>query len=494
MNREEARKYMEMAVQVMKDSVAEPRSDGKVSPKVGAVLVKPDGEIETASRGEIRNGDHAEFTLLERKNRMNPLDGSIIFATLEPCAPGARSFPKLSCAERIVNARIKEVWIGVEDPDPTVDRKGIKYLQNNGVTVNIFDRDLQKEIEKDNAAFLKQAQERNNDSQKESVILSNLENVESKANFEDFSKDALERYRSKLQIKEGINSDTFIRKLYRKGVLELKDNQYHPTGLGLLLFGSAPEDFYPQSVFKGTVRYPGGKTEIQNFKGPIIQIPDQIEEWWYKVNPAAIDRSSTTRKTNTDFPYKPIREAVINAIVHRDYDINGATCHLDISADFVTVKSPGEPIPPITLEELNSFKAPSLSRNPVLFSIFAELEMVEQRGFGMETWNALPEEFDLPIPEYSLNNSFLEIQFATSHKSKRHLLNEDVRDKLNDEELKGYEFVKIQGSVSRKDYEEHFGYDARKANRHLGKLLDLGLISDNGKGKTSPNYRYVYNG
>ena len=242
------------------------------------------------------------------------------------------------------------------------------------------------------------------------------------------------------------------------------------------------------------MRYPGGKTEIRNFKGPIIQIPDQIEEWWYKVNPAAIDRSSTTRKTNTDFPYKPIREAVINAIVHRDYDINGATCQLDIAAEFVTVKSSGEPIPPITLEELNSFKAPSLSRNPVLFSIFAELEMVEQRGFGMETWNALPEEFDLPIPEYSINSSFLEIQFATSHKSKRHLLNEDVRDKLNDEELKGYEFVKIQGSVSRKDYEEHFGYDARKANRHLGKLLDLGLIGDNGKGKTSPNYRYVYNG
>jgi predicted HTH transcriptional regulator len=120
--------------------------------------------------------------------------------------------------------------------------------------------------------------------------------------------------------------------------------------------------------------------------------------------------------------------------------------------------------------------------------------MVEQRGFGMETWNALPEEFDLPIPEYSLNNSFLEIQFATSLESKRHLLDDDVRDKLNDEELKGYEFVKVQGSVSRKDYEEHFGYDSKKASRHLSKLRDLGLIGDNGESIKSNKYRYVNKG
>src|SRR5512140_2925981 len=42
---------------------------------VGAVLVKPDGRIDTACRGELHDGDHAEFTLLERKNRAARLDG-----------------------------------------------------------------------------------------------------------------------------------------------------------------------------------------------------------------------------------------------------------------------------------------------------------------------------------------------------------------------------------------------------------------------------------
>jgi ATP-dependent DNA helicase RecG len=42
--------------------------------------------------------------LLERKHRDERLDGSFLFATLEPCAPGARKHPKMACAERIVNA------------------------------------------------------------------------------------------------------------------------------------------------------------------------------------------------------------------------------------------------------------------------------------------------------------------------------------------------------------------------------------------------------
>ena len=85
---------MERAIEVMRLSISEPRADGKASPLVGAVLCKPDGTIETACRGELRYGDHAEFALLERKNRSNKLDGSILFATLEPCAPDSRHPPK----------------------------------------------------------------------------------------------------------------------------------------------------------------------------------------------------------------------------------------------------------------------------------------------------------------------------------------------------------------------------------------------------------------
>ena len=84
---------MERAIEVMRKSVAEARADGKASPLVG-VPWKPDGTVETACRGELREGDHAESTLLERNNRHARLDGAVLFATLEPCAPGARQASK----------------------------------------------------------------------------------------------------------------------------------------------------------------------------------------------------------------------------------------------------------------------------------------------------------------------------------------------------------------------------------------------------------------
>lgn len=152
--RTNTRRLMEMAIDVMRQSVHEPRTDGKASPKVGVLLLKQDGTVKTACRGELRYGDHAEYTLLERKNRSSRLDGSKLFTTLEPCAPGSRRHPKLSCAERIVLARIKEVWVGLEDPDPTVDRKGIEYLRENGIIVHMFDRDLQEIIKAENKEFV----------------------------------------------------------------------------------------------------------------------------------------------------------------------------------------------------------------------------------------------------------------------------------------------------------------------------------------------------
>ena len=151
---------MEKAIEEMRKSVNEPRADKKASPLVGAVLVKPNGETVVAHRGELRDGDHAEYTLLERKHRDERLDGSVLFATLEPCAPGARKHPKMACAEHIVAARIAEVWVGIEDPDPKVDRQGIKYLQDHGVKVHLFDLDLQDQIRDANEDFIAQALKR----------------------------------------------------------------------------------------------------------------------------------------------------------------------------------------------------------------------------------------------------------------------------------------------------------------------------------------------
>lgn len=83
----DARKYMELSIETMRKSVMEVRSDGKITPKVGAVLVEKEPDtssmkhVTVAYRGELREGDHAEYTLLERKMRDQKLDNCVLFAT-----------------------------------------------------------------------------------------------------------------------------------------------------------------------------------------------------------------------------------------------------------------------------------------------------------------------------------------------------------------------------------------------------------------------------
>ncbi len=294
----DSRVMMEKAIIVMKQSIKESRADKKASPMVGAVLLKTDGTVETAHRGELREGDHAEFTLLERKNRATKLDGSILFATLEPCAPGARNHPKLSCAERIVNARIKEVWVGITDPDPMVDRKGIKFLQDHGVIVHMFDQDLQEEIQEVNKEFIAQALERKAavEAPEEDNVLSALEHPVMTANLSDFSADVLNRYRSLANIGDTVDSQDFRRRLVQQGLLISDGRAFVPSGFGMLLFGKSPREIMPQAGLLGTIHRPDDTEEIHDFDGPMLLVPEQALQWLKDKLPDPIDRSAMGRK------------------------------------------------------------------------------------------------------------------------------------------------------------------------------------------------------
>jgi ATP-dependent DNA helicase RecG len=153
------RELMELSVEEMYKSIPDPdRTYDKPNPKVGAVIATKDGIlVSTSHRGELRIGDHAEFTAIERKNRGNKLDDLVIYATLEPCAPGARNHPKLSCAERIVNARFGKVYLGHIDPDPSVAGEGRDFLLANNIAVDYFDDDLVEKIYEANKRFFDDA-------------------------------------------------------------------------------------------------------------------------------------------------------------------------------------------------------------------------------------------------------------------------------------------------------------------------------------------------
>lgn len=480
------RELMQRAIEVMRRSVAEPRADGKASPMVGAVLWKPDGTVETACRGELRHGDHAEYTLLERKNHDCRLDGAALFVTLEPCAPGSRGHPKLGCAERIVLARIKDVWVGIEDPDPTVDRKGIKYLQNSGVTVHMFDRDLQGEIQDVNQTFIQQALDRaaaaRTDRKPKTITLSPLENASATAEVSDLSTGVLEHYRTVATIVDKVGSSAFNRRLLQQGLLKEANGRMTPTGFGLLLFGTEPRTIMPQVGLLGTIHFADGTEELKNFEGPQVLAPEQALQWLRDKLPNPIDRSAARRRPLNEALFELVREGVVNALVHRDYAIEGAKCQLIVNADTITVKSPGGPVEPITLEQMQSFTAPMLSRNPVLHYVFARMELAEERGLGLKSMKARAQAAGLPLPRYAWEAPYLVLTMFRTTEGVFRVLDEVVLRELTTGERKGWSFLAGCTTATQSEYAQHSGVTARTAQRHLTHFVGLGLLRRRGKG------------
>jgi pyrimidine deaminase RibD-like protein len=145
---ESDRELMERAVRVARLSISEP---DKVSPKVGAVIARGNSLMAEAHRGEYRSGEHAEYTLLERKLGDETLAGTTLFTTLEPCTE--RNDPKIPCADRIVERRISRVVIGVLDPNAAICGRGELRLRAAGIEVARFDSDLMAQIEEINRDF-----------------------------------------------------------------------------------------------------------------------------------------------------------------------------------------------------------------------------------------------------------------------------------------------------------------------------------------------------
>jgi len=134
--------WMQKALDLAKQSVAEPRDDGTVPPKVGVVAVLDGEVVGSAFRGQGGPGDHAEWSLIKALGEAakDRLHGATIYTTLEPCTE--RSPGKKACANHLIDHGVARVFIGAYDPNPVVYRRGWRRLRDAGIELCDFTTEL----------------------------------------------------------------------------------------------------------------------------------------------------------------------------------------------------------------------------------------------------------------------------------------------------------------------------------------------------------------
>jgi len=145
------RALMEQATQAARLCSLE---DGQARPKVAALLARGVEVLGAAYRGEMGPGEHAEFTLLEKKLAAMDLRGSTLFTTLEPCT--TRNHPKQPCADRIAGRGIQRVIVGMLDPNPAIYEQGVARLRQADIAVSYFPNDLRAQLREMKTAFIEQ--------------------------------------------------------------------------------------------------------------------------------------------------------------------------------------------------------------------------------------------------------------------------------------------------------------------------------------------------
>ena len=89
------------------------------------------------------------------------------------------------------------------------------------------------------------------------------------------------------------------------------------------------------------------------------------------------------RIVKEEYPLRAVREAVVNAIIHRDYQIIGSEIHIDIFDNRMEITSPGGMIDGSFIQNLDVRRISSIRRNRVISDIFNRLNLMERRGSGL---------------------------------------------------------------------------------------------------------------
>ena len=194
-----------------------------------------------------------------------------------------------------------------------------------------------------------------------------------------------------------------------------------------------------------------------------------------------------------DYPEGAVREALVNALVHRDYGIVGSEVHIDMYDDRLEIISPGGMYNGKNIQEIDISTIASIRRNPILADVLSRIDYMERRGSGLKR---IKESYkDQSLVEFRSNESsfFVSLKKQINAEVKEiqderldERLHERLDERLNKNEKLIIEYLYKNEKITNKQATEITGLSSAQVRRIFKVLQEMKLIDAQGENR----YRY----
>jgi ATP-dependent DNA helicase RecG len=327
---------------------------------------------------------------------------------------------------------------------------------------------------------------------------SNDEEVVPSATVKDLNRELLDSYidrmrkaRPRAGFFEGPAEDILVRlRVMRqdKGVLR-------PTLAGLLMFGKYPQEFFQQLMIS-FVQYfgitEGEKTpqgarfvDSRVFEGAIPEMVEQAETYVLGAMRKSALIQGLFRRDIPEYPQEAVREAVCNAVAHRDYSsyVRGSYVQIRMFADRLEVLSPGGLFGNVTIENIEEEHS---TRNARLMRMMEDMHIVENRGSGIKAMLQSMREANLEPPRFDDRRSSFRVTFLNHtlmNPESVVWLNQFSHIPLDDRQRLALVYLRHNDSITNSEYRRLNHVDVTAAGQELRGLVQSGLVEQRGAGR-----------
>lgn len=388
------------------------------------------------------------------------------------------------------------------DPNPAIHRRGIEHLMKHGLEVAFFDADLAQEIWLENKDFIEYMEQYQRGSERALGAPSRFEGPSYEENrpvpyagLGDLSHSAIQGYLDACHLPFRVPSTKAWMFMKKAGFLVERAGPLVPTLAGLVLFGEDPQVASPNIKIKA-LRFtgtPSDGTLLENvaqfgrkdITGPLGFMVKDVEKF-FKKHVGKVPRiEGIKRVEDYEYPLEVVREAIVNALVHRDYS-SAAHVILQIFRDRIIVKSPGHLLRPLTLEQVRSYNVVPVWRNPRIRNAAYHLSLMEEGAFGIRSMPVRLKRYGLRAPDFNYEvGHFVVTLYGREMSPITYRIDPEELARLSPRQREVLNLIWQQGKITSEECTKKFGITRETANQDFRRLIETRLVERRGAGRAT---------